>query len=111
MKKITICFSMILFFFLLSVNYVQAQGCDRGAARTVLQNLKAMASYSVEKGVVYYSWIDDWHSFTLPQKNGLLTAAANADACLEGKARKIYFHYRGEKVAEADPTWGLKVIK
>jgi len=73
--------------------------------------LKEMANCSVEKGVVYYSWIDDWHAYTLPNKKAMITTVANVDACLEGKSRKIFIHFRGEKVAEADPTWGIKVIK
>ena len=109
MKRIVVCFFIFVLVCFISISY--AHSCDKAAAREVQTNLKAMANHSVEKGVVYYSWLDKWHEFTLPQKKGLITAAANADACLQGTARKIYFHYQGEKVAEADPTWGIKVIK
>jgi len=85
--------------------------CDQKAAFRALNALKEMANISIKKDVVYYSWVDNWHSLTTPQKEAMIEIAANSDACIEGKARKIFFHYQGDKVAEADPVWGIKVLK
>lgn len=70
-----------------------------------------MASVSEKNGKVYSAWNDNWHAATLPQKEGMIAAIANSDACLTGGTRYIFIHYNGELVARADPIKGIEVLK
>lgn len=86
-------------------------GCDAASLAKVDRLLDEMASKSEKDDSVYYSWRDNWHNLTVPQKEGMIRLVADTDTCHTGRARKIFIHYRGELVAKADPTWGIKVIK
>lgn len=85
--------------------------CDKAAAVGIQRNVTAMANVSERNGEVYYAWTDNWHALTQPQKEGMMLAVANADACLTGKARPIFIYYKSELVAQASPTFGVKVLK
>jgi len=104
------CITCALLIILLHSHDTIAQ-CDKSQAESVYKMVMSFSNISEKNDAVYCSWIDRWHSLTIPQKDGMIHALANADACLTGRARKVFIHYNGELVAEASPTFGIKVIK
>lgn len=89
------------------------KNCDKAAAQKIFDMLRDGVGVKFDDhGVNLFVDINSiWNEQSLDKKNQLLQAIANADACIQGKARGIMVYAWGEKVAEASPYFGLKVIK
>jgi hypothetical protein len=86
--------------------------CDKEAAKLVLQNMKELTSKIDQDGGKYYIIHDLWLSCDYEKRLKFITAVADAHACLGGNAKQITFidDLTDSKIAEASPTWGIKVI-
>jgi len=86
--------------------------CDKEAAQLVLTNMEELTSKIDQERGKYYIIHDLWGTCDYEKKLKFITAVADAHACLEGKARLIIFidDLTGSKIAEASPTWGIKVL-
>ena len=112
MRKIIIaaCFLITLFFCLPSVNYA-APGCDKAAAKKVMQLMKEMIQKTeTDAGWIIITFGSDYFQWTDRQTEGMVTTYANADACLTGKARKLEFRSpSGKLIARADSFRGIRM--
>ena len=90
-----------------------AADCDKAGAQMSLDMLRDGVGVKFEDhGVNLFVDIDSiWNEQSLDRKNKLLRTIADADACIHGKARGIMIYAWGQKVAEASPLFGFKVIK
>jgi hypothetical protein len=98
---------------LISAASTTAQACDKAAARKVLSLMNSSMVYSVSKdaGWVIVTFGNDYFSWTDRQCEAMVTAYANADACITGKARSLEFRSpSGKLIARADSFRGIKMI-
>jgi hypothetical protein len=96
----------VIFFFVSPL----AQSCDRDASTKVQGMLRQMASWSEKSGKVRFDWGSDWDSADRKQRLGLITAFADSDAFLNGKAREIEFYRNGKLVGKASPSAGISLV-
>ncbi|MHC1711310.1 MAG: hypothetical protein AB9872_04070 [Solidesulfovibrio sp.] len=98
---------------IITPNYAMAADCDKAGAQKILDMLREGVGVKFEDhGVNLFGDIDSiWNEQSLDKKNQLLRTIADADACIQGKAQGIMVYAWGQKVAEASPLFGLKVIK
>ena len=87
-----------------------ALACDRGAALVVLDNLRSMASVSEQGGIVRYEWGPSMDSQSPDRRLRLVRAAADADACVTGRAREMRHFLNGRFFAVASPTSGIRLL-
>lgn len=89
------------------------QTCDKEGAIQLLNTMKDNYELKFDSypNSLYVDMEEGWHSMDIDKKNRFLRAIANFDACIEGKARHIYIQAWGEKVAEATPKSGFKILK
>jgi hypothetical protein len=85
-----------------------ADSCDFQAAANAIVAAKKMGSFDDQSDRLTVKWGNDWSYLNRDQKFSLINTVANADACLMGKARPIYFYFYNKLVGQADPTWGIK---
>lgn len=88
--------------------------CDKQAATKVVSGFGEMAtvtSFKVDDSLVYL-WKDDWWtSLDEKQHHGLMTGAANADACISGRTRRIAFYNpKGTLAGMASPHDGIRIV-
>jgi len=85
--------------------------CDVDAAMQVTSNMRQMAEaqeFGDQKSLTFYA---DWWPTVRPRLREFVQAAADADACVTGKARRIdFYRSTGDRVAFADPNRGIKVL-
>lgn len=85
--------------------------CDISAATKVRSNFGQMMVAQEFRNQMAYSISADWWGTIRPRLGELVRAAANADACLAGKARRIDFYGPdGKRVAFADPNKGIRLL-
>lgn len=104
MKKIV----MVLFLCMAMFGNAHAV-CDRDQAAKTQGMFHEMAVWQEVGGKIEVKWGSDWDQYTPSDKTGMITAFANIDACLSGKARAIEFYRNGTLVGEASPTWGIRL--
>ncbi len=103
----------VLFGILLFALTAPSFACDTSAARSVLNNMRTLtALINAEKGK-YYIDSELWGGMDSSKRLQLMTAVANAHACLEGKARHFQFidSLTGAAIAEASPTRGIRLLQ
>lgn len=93
--------------------YAMAADCDKAGAQKIFDMLRDGVGVKFDDhGINLFVDINSiWNEQSLDKKNQILRTIADADACIQGKARGIMVYAWGEKVAEASPVFGLKVIK
>lgn len=86
--------------------------CDQTAGRTVLGNMRELTTRIDAEAGKYYLDSMLWASVDRGKKLQLMTAVADAHACLEGRARPLQFidSLTGAPVAEASPTRGIRLL-
>lgn len=86
--------------------------CDEEASRFVLDNMTELTSKIDKVNRTYYISHSLWISMSDYQKEKLITAVADAHACLEKKAYKIKFidDLTDNIIAQAHPELGIKVL-
>ncbi len=102
-----------LFGILLLASTAPSFACDTSSARSVLNNMRALTSMiNPEKGK-YYIDSEFWAGMDSSKRLQLMTAVADAHACLEGKARHFQFidSLTGAEIAEASPTRGIRLLQ
>jgi hypothetical protein len=90
----------------------QAHACDKAAAKRDLAKMRPhiVASAVVEDGWVVVTFGQDYFSWSDRQTEGVVTAYANADACVTGQARSLEFRApSGKLVARADRLRGIQM--
>ncbi len=111
MKKLAILF-MAVFIVIATAFFTQAQACDKAAAKKVMSLMSSSMVYSVSKdaGWVIVTFGNDYFSWTDQQCEAIVTAYANADACITGKARSLEFRSpSGKLIARADSFRGIQM--
>lgn len=90
-----------------------ALDCDKQQAQLILDTMQKNYSLKYDdSGVSLHIDINGgWDSMNIDRKNRFLRLIADSDACIHDKARGIFIYSWGDKVAEASPLFGLKVIK
>ena len=88
-----------------------ALACDKTAARDVQKGLRDLATWYENDGNITFKWGTVWDEATPDERFKLISAAADADACLTGRAREIKFYRSGTLVGIASPTTGIRLIK
>jgi hypothetical protein len=86
--------------------------CDEEASRFVINNMSELTSKIDKTNRTYFISHSLWISMSDYDKKRLITAVADAHACLEKKAYKIKFidDLTNELIAQAHPELGIKVI-
>lgn len=90
----------------------QALACDKSAAKAALAKMRP---HIVTKAIVEDGWIvvtfgQDYFYWSDRQTEGVVTAYANADACVSGQARRLEFRApSGKLVARADEVRGIQM--
>ena len=103
---------LILVVVLAAFSVSQAYACDKAAAKKALAKMHPyiVASAVVEDGWVVVTFGQDYFSWTDRQTEGVVTAYANADACVTGQARSLEFRSpSGKLVARADRVRGIQM--
>ena len=87
--------------------------CDKTAARSVLVNMRGLTTRVDAEAGKYYIDAALWASLDQGKKLQLMTAVADAHACLEGRARhlQIIDSLTGAPAAEASPTRGIRLLE
>jgi len=109
MKKYFILF-FVMYFFINSFPAI-ALDCNKEEAAKVFELLRESGTKIDDHGVILHIDYNNWTNLTMTQKNQFLRGIANADACIQGKARKIVIYAWDEEVAYASPYFGFKVEK
>ena len=96
---------------LISVAFTPAQACDKAAAKNVMSLMNPMIhSVETDAGWVIITFGSDYFSWTDRQCEAMVTAYANADACITGKARSLEFRSpSGKLIARADSFRGIRM--
>ena len=97
---------------LISVAFTPAQACDKAAAKKLLETMRPdmVQSVTSDAGWVIVTFGNDYFSWTDRQCEGMVTAYANADACVTGKARNLEFRSpSGKLIARADSFRGIRM--
>lgn len=96
---------------LISVAFTPAQACDKAAAKNVMSLMNQMIhSVETDAGWTIITFGSDYFSWTDRQCEAMVTAYANADACITGKARKLEFRSpSGKLIARADSLRGIQM--
>jgi len=107
--KIILTFLVVL----LVASAALAVDCDREQAKMVRDTMQKNYGLKYEdSGVSLRIDINGgWDKMDTDTKNRFLRLVAGADACLHNEARGVFIYSWGDKVAEASPLFGLKVIK
>lgn len=85
--------------------------CDQVGARKSQRMLREMAVWSEKGGVITFKWGPDWDHATPDERDRLLHAFADSEACLTGHAKEINYYRLGKLVGTASPTSGIRLIK
>ena len=104
----TVLIVLLLSTFCYSQNALK--NCDKPSASKLLRMFDAMGDTSIMNNKVEFRWGSDWDYAPQENKIGLITAYADADACIAGEAREIIFTRRGKKVGEAHPSIGIQLV-
>jgi hypothetical protein len=111
MKKLEFLFMVTMV--LISVPFfTQAQTCDKAAAKKVITLMTSSMIHSVSKdaGWVIVTFGNDYFSWNDRQCEAMVTAYANADACITGKARSLEFRSpSGKLIARTDSFRGIQM--
>jgi hypothetical protein len=86
--------------------------CNRVAANNVLRMVSdpAMATVSQQDGWVVVQFGMDYASWSPAQTEGIITTYANADACINGKSRRLEFQSpSGRVIARVDELRGIQI--
>ena len=89
-----------------------ATACDKAAAKKLLAKMRPdmVRTVAVEDGWVVVTFGPDYHVWNDSQREGMVTAYANADACVTGQARSLEFRSpTGKLVARADRVRGIQM--
>lgn len=111
MKKLVILFVSVLIL-ISAAFFTQAQACDKAAAKKVMSLMTSsmVSSVSKDAGWVIVTFGNDYFSWTDRQCEAMVTAYANADACITGKARSLEFRSpSGKLIARADSLRGIQM--
>lgn len=103
-------FLLVMAFAVFSVS--QAHACDTAAAKEALAKMRPyiVANAVEEDGWVVVTFGQDYFSWSDRQVEGVVTAYANADACVTGQARSLEFRSpSGKLVARADRLRGIQM--
>jgi hypothetical protein len=86
---------------------------DKTAARSVLVNMRELTTRIDAEAGKYYINTSLWASLDRGKKLQVMTAVADAHACLEGRARQLQIidSLTGAPAAEASPTRGIRLIE
>ena len=86
--------------------------CDEEASRFILDNMAELTSKIDKANRTYFISHSLWASMGYSAKKRLITAVADAYACLEKKASKIKFidDYTDKIIAQARPEFGIEVL-
>ena len=76
-------------------------------AQGVMDNMTALGVAQTRNRVIEYKFYDGYDNMTPSERKGVITAYADADACLSGKPRSIHFYRKGKLVGKADPVEGI----
>lgn len=90
---------------------IVALACDRSAAMTVQSNLRGLATITERNDRVRYAWHPFWDNENNDRRLRILYAAADADACLTGRARELRFYSNGRLVGIATPNGGVRLVR
>ncbi len=88
--------------------------CDGTAAQEVVQRMAApvVASVTLEDGWVVVRFGSDWYSWTERLTEGMVRTFADADACLQGRPRRLEFRApTGNLIARADEVRGIRMMR
>ena len=87
--------------------------CDKTAARSVLVNMQELTTRIDAEADKYYIDATLWASVDRGKKLQLMTAVADAHACLEGRARQLQIidSPTGAPAAEASLTRGIRLLE
>ena len=87
--------------------------CDQTAARLVLVNMRELTTRVDAEAGKYYIDTSLWASLDRGKKLQVMTAVADAHACLEGHARQLQIIHSltGAPAAEASPTQGIRLLE
>ena len=106
MRKLCLIISLIFYF-----GTSGHAACDFKAASNVIIAAKKMGTFDDQSDRLIVKWGPDWAHANRDQKIGLIHSVADADACLMGQARPIFFYYYNKLVGKADPTFGIKLLE
>ncbi|HTP96172.1 MAG TPA: hypothetical protein VMK05_09995 [Burkholderiales bacterium] len=85
---------------------------DVEAARTIKSTLKLLAAWDVEEDRVLCRWGPGWQPADESARCAIMQGAVNADACLTGRQRKMFFYSPdGVLVGVSTPESGLIRIR
>ena len=87
-----------------------SSGCNTDEASRVFSAASQMGTFEDKSDRLIVRWGTDWSYLNKDQKLALLNTVADADACMTGQARFIFFYYYNKQVGKADPTWGIKLL-
>ena len=88
-----------------------AFACDKNSAREVDAMVSQMGTKKVKGNNVTFKWGKDWNHMDSIQKEKMIRAVADSDACLLGLPREIKFYSpKGKLVGIASPETGINVF-
>ena len=89
-----------------SVSYA----CDKASALQVDEMVSQMGTKKINGNKVTFKWGNDWNHMDSNQKDKMIRAVADSDACIKGFPRDITFlSPSGKKVGIASPATGIKL--
>ena len=88
-----------------------AMACDSTASQKVQAMLREMGTWYEKGGVITFKWGSDWDQAAPHERNGLIRAFADSEACLSGRAKEINYYRNGKLVGKASPTSGIRLVK
>ena len=84
--------------------------CDKAAAQVVMENLRGLARITDGGGHQRYEWGSFLDNQSDDRRMRFVRSAADADACLSGRAREMRHFISGRYFAIASPTTGIRLI-
>ncbi len=73
--------------------------------------VRQMGTKKVTSDKVIFKWGNDWNHMNSIQKDKMIRAVADSDACLMGYPREIKFYSpKGKLVGIASPETGITVL-
>jgi hypothetical protein len=85
--------------------------CNTAAANQVQQGFREFGVWTDNGKAVEFKWNAVFDDLTPTEKQKLVHAFADADACIKGYARSINFYRKGKLVGRASPDRGIDVVE
>ena len=96
--------------FLLLGQPASALPCNQQAAFEVMTNILGLAKWHPEGDHIAVYWTYKIEDRPALERLKMVTAYANADACITGEAREIHFYRKKKIMGIASPTSGIKLV-